>query len=68
MKPIIYALLDRTRRSRLVIHDVGETEILEALSQYSLEKAMLPTQMGGTVELNLEEWIANRRAVEMEEL
>jgi hypothetical protein len=51
-----------------VQHDVAETEILEVLSQYGLEKAMLPTLMGGTVELNLEEWIANRRAVEMEEL
>jgi hypothetical protein len=68
VKPIIYALLDRTRRSRLVLHNVAESEILEVLSQYGLEKAMLPTQMGGTVELILEEWIANRRAVEMEEL
>jgi hypothetical protein len=68
VKPILYALLDRTHRSRLVLHNVAESEILEVLSRYGLDKAMLPTQMGGTVELNLEEWIANRRAVEMEEL
>jgi hypothetical protein len=67
VKPILYALLDRFHRSRLVLHDVAESEILEVLSQYGLEKAMLPTQMGGNVELNLEKWIANRRAVEMEE-
>jgi hypothetical protein len=68
VKPILYALLDRSHRTRGQIHDVAESEILETLSRYGLEKAMLPTQMGGTVELNLEEWIANRRAVEIEEL
>jgi hypothetical protein len=68
VKPIALALLDRSHRSRLVLHNTTESEILEVLSRYGLEKTMLPTQMGGTVELNLEEWVANRRAVEMEEL
>jgi hypothetical protein len=68
VKPISWALLDRKTRSTVVLHDVPESEILEALSRYGIEKAMLPTLTGGTVELNLEEWIANRRAVEMEEL
>jgi hypothetical protein len=31
-------------------------------------KDMLPTQMGGTIELSQSEWIANRRAVELEEI
>jgi hypothetical protein len=67
VKPILYGWISRTHRCRHLVHDVAESEILEVLSRYGLEKSMLPTEMGGTVKLNLAEWIANRRAVEMEE-
>ena len=68
IKPIVCALLGKEGRARTIEHDAPEGEILDELSQYGIEKYMLPTQMGGTVQLNLEEWIADRRATEMEEL
>ena len=53
LKPIIYALVERQTRSRIVIHDVPVSRILEVLSSYGIMKHMLPTEMGGTVQLNL---------------
>jgi len=51
----------------MVIHDgVPESEIVDALSQYGILQHMLPTEMGGTLQLDLSEWIAYRRSVEME--
>ena len=68
LKPVAMALMSKEARARLQFHDVPESEILEVLSGYGILKDMLPTEMGGTVELNQYEWIANRRAVEMEEI
>lgn len=68
IKPILNAMTDRRGRSRMVIHDVPENTLLEALSGYGIMKNMLPTEMGGTVQPNQAEWIASRRAAEMEEI
>lgn len=68
IKPIVLALLGKEGRSRTIEHDASQEEILNQLSLYGIEKSMLPTQMGGTVQLNLAEWVASRRATEMEEL
>jgi len=68
LKPIVFALLNKEARSRTQIHDVPESQIVEALSLYGILEDMLPTEMGGTVELNVAEWIASRRAIEMEEI
>ena len=53
-----------------LIHDVPENEILGALSEYGISKEILPTMMGGGVDLDvwLPTWIAQRRALEMEEI
>ena len=55
-------------RSRTVAHDVSETNILHVLSNYGIEKESLPTEMGGSFLLDQSEWIANRRAAELEEI
>jgi len=68
LKPLAWACMDTRGRSRVAIHDVPENEIVEALSNYGIEKHVLPTEMGGSFEFNPSEWIANRRATEMEEL
>lgn len=68
IKPIVLALMHKELRSRFFIHDVPEGEILASLAPYGLEKDMLPTKMGGTVELNVSDWIEMRRAIEMEEI
>jgi len=66
--PILHALLTPWSRSRTDMHNVPESEIINVLSRYGILKEMLPTEMGGTLELNSAEWIAQRRAAEMEEL
>jgi len=67
-KPIFFAILNKEVRSRAQIHNVPESQIVEALSQYGILKDMLPTEMGGTVKLNVVDWIASRRFIEMEEI
>lgn len=62
------ALRGRRLRSRTIIHEVGEEDVLKELSVYGVMAYMLPTEIGGTVEFDWSEWIANRRAVEMREI
>lgn len=52
----------------MLIHDVSEGNVLEILAEFGIKKDMLPVEMGGSVRLTQAEWIANRRAVEMEEI
>ena len=68
IKPIIYALMDKHGRARQRLHDVPESQLLDVLSNYGIHKEMLPTEMGGTVQLGQAEWITNRRAAELMEI
>jgi len=70
IKPVINATLNRDGRSRTLIHDVPESEILSVLAEYGILNHMLPTYMGGTVDLDpwLSTWVDHRRAIEMEEI
>ena len=68
VKPIIFAVSDKHIRSRFVIHSIPESQLLKALARYGILKDMLPVDMGGTIEFNQSEWIANRRCTELEEL
>lgn len=68
LKPIGLAAMGKEARARHLVHDVPPSEIVETLSSYGITKDVLPTQMGGSVQLNPSEWIANRRAIEMEEI
>jgi hypothetical protein len=68
LKPIALALSDRRARLRTLIHDVPENEILNVLQEYGISKDMLPTGVGGDVIIDMPKWMANRRAVELEEI
>ena len=68
VKPVAYAVMDTHMRSRILIHDVQESQLLDVLSNYGIHKEMLPVEMGGTVKLDQAEWIANRRASEPMEI
>lgn len=68
LRPVLMALTDKRLRARTIWHDIPETEIISALSEYGILKEMLPTEMGGDVLLDQVEWMANRRAVELEEI
>jgi hypothetical protein len=65
IKPIIFYLMDKYARSRVLFHDVPESQLLDVLSDYGIHKEMLSTGMGGTVQLDQAEWIAERRALEL---
>lgn len=66
--PVVLAFIDTWLLCRTLIHNVPESEIVSALEEFGIQREMLPTIMGGTVELNPSEWIAQRRAAEMAEL
>lgn len=68
MSPVLKALMDRRGRSRMLLHSVTEKETVEVLSPYGIKRHMIPVHMGGTVCLCQKEWLAGRRAAEMEEL
>lgn len=50
------------------MHNVPDSEITQVLSCYGILQSMLPSEMGGSLELNQGEWIANRRAAELQEI
>jgi hypothetical protein len=52
----------------MLYHLVSELEILDVLAGYGIPKECLPCEMGGEIPLNQLEWMADRRAIEMEEL
>jgi len=66
--PIYSAFQSRQSRIRTIWHDAPESKIILALSAYGITADMLPTEYGGVIPFNQSEWIAQRRAVEMEEL
>jgi len=68
IKPTVLALMEVRFRTRCVMHDVPTGEMIGFLSEYGIEKDMLPTDMGGTVQLDLPTWAGSRRAIEMEEI
>jgi hypothetical protein len=68
-KPIIHSFVSKEFRTRTLSHNaVDERDVLQVLWSYGLQEEMLPTQMGGSIVLDQEEWIANRRAAELEEI
>lgn len=50
------------------MHDVPEKDVVDVLGKYGLQKDILPKAMGGNLDLNEPEWMANRYAVELEEI
>lgn len=68
IKPLMFALKDKESRSRTLFHDVPENDITQVLSSYGIQKDMLPTDMGGSLVLDQSDWIASRRAAELEEI
>lgn len=64
--PVVAALVSKDSRLRRMYHCVAETEIIGVLSEYGILSDMLPTDMGGSVELarSQSEWMTNRNALE----
>lgn len=68
LKPLMKALMNKEARQRFLMHDAPPSGILGVLSKYGITKYVLPTEMGGEIQLDQIEWIACRRAIEMEEI
>lgn len=68
VKPIVFAFMFKGSRSRSIIHDASESEIIDVLAGYGILSYMLPTEMGGTLRQSQSEWIKVRRSIEMEEI
>lgn len=68
LKPVVRALMSKALRTRMKIHDVSPSEIVDSLCPYGITKDMLPSQVGGSIHLDPLLWLANRRAAEMEEI
>lgn len=68
LKPLMKALMNKEARQRFLMHSARPHAILGVLSQYGILPEMLPTEMGGAIQLDQIEWIATRRAIEMEEI
>jgi hypothetical protein len=66
--PILFFLSDKYSRSRMLRHDVPESQLLDVLSDYGILREVLPTEMGGTLLFDQAEWIASRRAAELGEI
>jgi len=68
VKPIIFAMMSKRTRSRSRLHDVAEKDCAQVLSNFGITNDMLPTDMGGTLELNITEWVSQRQAVELKDI
>jgi hypothetical protein len=66
--PIAFAMQGKEMRTRNTMHDVIPAKLADSLSPFGITKDMLPMHMGGTIQLNPSDWIAERRAIEMEEI
>lgn len=66
IKPILMAIKSKSSRNRTLFHNVPDTEILDTLSTYGILPYMLPAEVGGTVQVDQSDWIAQRRALELE--
>jgi hypothetical protein len=68
LKPLMKALMNKETRQRFLVHSARPDGILGVLSEYGIPPEVLPAEMGGAIQLDQSEWIATRRAIEMEEI
>lgn len=54
-------------RRRTLFHDVPDGKLIDTLSEHGILRHMLPTEMGGSYDLDQSRWIGMRRTIEMEE-
>lgn len=68
MKPIVFAVMTKDSRARTLVHHDENSNYVEILSQYGITGEMLPMEMGGSVRLDQQQWVAERRTIELEEI
>lgn len=68
MKPVVFAVMTKEVRARTLDHHATDGNYVEILSEFGITKEMLPTEMGGSVRLDQQAWISERRSIELEEI
>lgn len=62
--PIVFLFLAKRLKQRLIVHSGNKNIVINQLSdKYHIEAQHLPTQVGGTLEINMELWIQNRKLI-----
>jgi len=51
IKPVVFALLDKETRARMIPHVERDDALLEQLETYGLPKDALPVEMGGDLSM-----------------
>jgi hypothetical protein len=60
--PIFKIFLGNRLRKRIRVHSGSEQNVLKALEQFGLTKDVLPSDLGGNIVLDHEQWLADRLA------
>jgi len=64
--PICKRLFGKTLGMRIVTHRGSPDKISRELAQYRLPKECIPIEIGGELHFDMKEWVAQRRAIELE--
>ena len=61
---LVFARLIMSKRTmkRMLFHFGSQQQVLEKLASYGLEKNVLPTEVGGTLEIDVVKWAEGRRS------
>ena len=62
--PIIKYFMPRDFRLRFRLHSGTVNEVLQALEGYCLPRDKVPTELGGEVNLDMNQWVLNRTTIE----
>mmetsp|Transcript_2840 Transcript_2840/g.6577 ORF Transcript_2840/g.6577 Transcript_2840/m.6577 type:complete len:604 (+) Transcript_2840:136-1947(+) len=62
--PVMKRFLPRSFRLRMKIHYGSEAKVLADLENYCLPKDRLPVELGGSVVLDMQQWVMDRLALE----
>ena len=62
--PVMKRFVRKSSRLRLRVHDGSTSRVLMNLAGYGLPRDRLPTEVGGSVILDMKQWIVNRLELE----
>lgn len=58
---LVMIFLGERLRKRIILHNGTKDEVIAALASYGIHEKDIPTDMGGLFELNVRQWLLERR-------